>query len=153
MKRIALTLAGLGFGIAAAQAADSPIDVVKRLYAEPHPNHSAVYTARLQGLFDADARQANGAVGNLDFDFRLNGAPLTPSTVNDLTFRQADEGEDRAKVTVDGKGVKDGGKDGGKDETIVYDLVREGDGWRVDDAHAIGMPKWQLSTILRAAAQ
>ncbi len=48
---------------------------MKKLYAEPHPNHSAVYTKRLQGLFDADAKQANGATGNLDFDYRLNGEP------------------------------------------------------------------------------
>ena len=155
MKRIVLTVAALGFGIAAARAGDGPIDVVRQLYAQPHPDHSAVYTERLQRLFDADARQADGAVGNLDFDYRLNGTPLTPSTLGDLTFKAADEGKDRAKGTGDGKGGRDDGKDGGKDggrhETIIYDLVKVGDGWRVDDAHSIGTPKWQLSTILRAA--
>ncbi len=61
--------------------------------------------------------------------------------MNDLTFRQADEDEDRAKVTVHGKDAKGGGRDDGKDETIVYELVREGDGWRIDVARAIGMAK------------
>ncbi len=118
---------------------------MKKLYAEPHPNHSAVYSKRLQGLFDADAKQANGATGNLDFDYRLNGEPMKPDTVKNLSFKEATEGKDQAKVTVERKGG-----DGSK--AIVYDLVREDGGWKVSDAHAIGDRKWQLSTILKGEA-
>ena len=87
MKKILLTFGALGLALAPALAADpGPEAVVKKLYAEPHPKHSAVYTKRLQSLFDADAKQANGATGNLDFDYRLNGEPLKPDTVKNLTF-------------------------------------------------------------------
>jgi hypothetical protein len=142
--RTALALCVLALGPGPARAADpGPEAVVKRLYAEPHPKRSIVYTKRLQGLLDADARQANG---NLDFDYRLNGEPLKPDTVKDLTFKEAGEGQDQAKVTVERKGG-----DGSK--AIVYDLVREGGAWRVSDAHAIGDRKWQLSTILKGAAR
>ncbi|MGU3665919.1 hypothetical protein ACLBX9_17195 [Methylobacterium sp. A49B] len=147
MKKTLLALSLVGLGLAPALAADpGPEAVVKKLYAEPHPNHSAVYTKRLQGLFDADAKQANGATGNLDFDFRLNGEPMKPDTVKSLTFREATEGKDQAKVTVERKGG-----DGSK--SIVYDLVREDGGWKVSDAHAIGDRKWQLSTILKGEAR
>lgn len=147
LTRTALALCILALGAAPVRAADpGPEVVVKKLYAEPHPKHSAVYTRRLQGLFDADARQANGATGNLDFDYRLNGEPLKPDTVRDLTFKGVGEGQDQAKVTVVRKG-------GDQANAIVYDLVREGGAWRVDDAHAIGDRKWQLSAILKGAAR
>lgn len=147
MKRTVLALGVLALGLGPALAADpGPEAVVKKLYAEPHPKHSAVYTKRLQSLFDADAKQANGATGNLDFDFRLNGEPLKPDTVKDLTFKEAGEGKDQAKVTVERKG-------GNMANAIVYDLVREGGAWRVDDAHAIGDRKWQLSAILKGEAR
>ncbi|MCJ2070879.1 hypothetical protein MKK75_19140 [Methylobacterium sp. J-030] len=146
MKQTLLALSLIGLSLAPALAADpGPEAVVKKLYAEPHPNHSAVYSKRLQGLFDADAKQANGATGNLDFDFRLNGEPMKPDTVKNLTFKEATEGKDQAKVTVERKGG-----DGSK--SIVYDLVREDGGWKVSDAHAIGDRKWQLSTILKGEA-
>lgn len=146
MKQTAFALGFLVLGLAPALAAEpSPESVVKKLYAEPHPNHSAVYTKRLQGLFDADARQANGATGNLDFDYRLNGEPMKPDTVKNLTFKEATEGKDQAKVTVERKG-------GDGANSIVYDLVREDGGWKVSDAHAIGDRKWQLSTILKGEA-
>lgn len=88
----------------------------------------------------------NGATGNLDFDYRLNGEPLKPDTVKNLTFKEATEGKDQAKVTVERKGG-----DGSK--AIVYDLVREDGGWKVSDAHAIGDRKWQLTTILKGEAR
>ena len=147
MKQTLLALGVLAFGLAPVLAADpGPEAVVKKLYAEPRPNHSAVYTKRLQGLFDADAKQANGATGSLDFDYRLNGEPLKPDTVKALTFKEATEGKDQAKVTVERKGG-----DGSK--SIVFDLVREDGAWRVSDAHAIGDRKWQLTTILKGEAQ
>ncbi|MDP4026777.1 hypothetical protein Q8W71_29660 [Methylobacterium sp. NEAU 140] len=147
MKRTVLALGVLALGLGPALAADpGPEAVVKKLYAEPHPKHSSVYTKRLQSLFDADAKQANGATGNLDFDFRLNGEPLKPDTVKDLNFKEASEGKDQAKVTVERKG-------GNMANAIVYDLVREGGAWRVDDAHAIGDRKWQLSAILKGEAR
>jgi hypothetical protein len=147
MKQTAFALGFLALGLAPAFAAEpGPEAVVKKLYAEPHPKHSAVYTKRLQGLFDADAKQANGATGNLDFDYRLNGEPMKPDTVKSLTFKEAPEGKDQAKVTVQRKGG-----DGSK--AIVYDLVREDGGWKVSDAHAIGDRKWQLSTILKGEAK
>ena len=147
MKKTILALSLLGFGLAPALAADpGPEATVKKLYAEPHPNHSSVYSKRLQGLFDADAKQANGATGNLDFDYRLNGEPLKPDTVKNLTFKEATEGKDQAKVTVERKG-------GNGANVIVYDLVREDGGWRVSDAHAIGDRKWQLSPILKGESR
>ncbi len=147
MKKTALALGVIWLGLAPALAAESsPETVVKKLYAEPHPNHSAVYTKRLQGLFDADAKQANGATGNLDFDYRLNGEPLKPDTVKALTFKEATEGKDQAKVTVQRKG-------GNGAQAIVYDLVREDGAWKVSDAHAIGDRKWQLSAILKGEAK
>ncbi len=147
MKQTAFALGFLALGLAPALAAEpGPEAVVKKLYAEPHPNHSSVYSKRLQGLFDADAKQANGATGNLDFDYRLNGEPLKPDTVKNLTFKEATEGKDQAKVTVQRKGG-----DGAK--SIVYDLVREDGAWRVSDAHSIGDRKWQLSTILKGEAR
>ncbi|MFC6791919.1 hypothetical protein ACFQE0_21380 [Methylobacterium komagatae] len=145
-KQTVFALGLVAWGLAPALAAEAgPEAVVKKLYAEPHPNHSAVYTKRLQGLFDADAKQANGATGNLDFDYRLNGEPLKPDTVKNLTFKEATEGKDQAKVTVERKG-------GNGAQAIVYDLVREDGGWRVSDAHAIGDRKWQLTAILKGEA-
>ena len=147
MKKTVLAFSLLGFGLAPALAADpGPEAVVKKLYAEPHPKHSAVYTKRLQSLFDADAKQANGATGNLDFDYRLNGEPLKPDTVKSLTFKEATEGKDQAKVTVERKG-------GNGANAVVYDLVREDGTWKVSDAHAIGDRKWQLSAILKGEAR
>jgi hypothetical protein len=147
MKKTVVALGAILFGLAPALAAEvGPEAVVKKLYAEPHPKHSAVYTKRLQGLFDADAKQANGATGNLDFDFRLNGEPMKPDTVKALTFKEAGEGKDLAKVTVQRKG-------GDGAQAIVYDLVREDGAWKVSDAHSIGDRKWQLSTILKGEAK
>lgn len=144
MKKTAFALGVLALGLAPAPAAEpGPEAVVKKLYAEPHPKHSSVYTKRLQGLFDADAKQANG---NLDFDYRLNGEPLKPDTVKTLTFKEATEGKEQAKVTVDRKG-------GNGAQSIVYDLVKEDGAWRVSDAHSIGDRKWQLSTILKGEAR
>jgi hypothetical protein len=147
MKKTVVALGAVLFGLAPALAAEvGPEAVVKKLYAEPHPKHSAVYTKRLQGLFDADAKQANGATGNLDFDYRLNGEPMKPDTVKALTFKEAGEGKDLAKVTVQRKG-------GDGAQAIVYDLVREDGAWKVSDAHSIGDRKWQLSTILKGEAK
>ncbi len=144
MTKAALAIGIVWLGLAPALAAESsPETVVKKLYAEPHPKRSTVYTKRLQGLFDADAKQANG---NLDFDYRLNGEPMKPDTVKALTFKEATEGKDQAKVTVQRKG-------GNGAQAIVYDLVREDGGWKVSDAHAIGDRKWQLSSILKGEAK
>lgn len=140
MTRAAVLLVGLCLVFAPARAAEdiTPTDVVRQLYAEPRPDRSDLYTERLQGLFDARARQANG--GGLTFDYRLNHEPVGHDVAKDLSFVETRSGPRRAEVDV--SLVDD------RPQRIVYVLVREGSLWRVDDARSLGEPSWELSDIL-----
>lgn len=126
---------------ASAEPASDAVAVVKRIYATSDRVRAKVYSKRLQGLFDKDAKQAKGEVGNLDFDFAINGQDTQPGYKTTLRYEPGPEARDSAAVTVTFKNFEP--------QTLRYDLVRENGRWVVDEVRSLGKTRWVLSSVLK----
>jgi hypothetical protein len=137
---LTLLLSALLLGPASAQPAADPIGPVKRLYAVSDPREAKVYSKRLQSLFAADARRAKGEIGNLDFDFTVNGQDTEDNFKRTLRFEAGAAGPERASVKVSFRNFEP--------QILQYDLVRENGRWAIDEVRSLGKDKWVLSRIL-----
>ena len=128
---------------AGAQGAPDPVSAVRALYRET-PDAS-VYTDRLRDLLDADRRCAEetGEICNLDLDFLVNGQDVCDDFREEKRFRVIEETGGSAKALADFRNCVP--------QRLVFDLVRDGDGWFVDDVHSLTDGGWSLSDILQPA--
>jgi hypothetical protein len=121
-------------------AEETPVDVVRRLYAEPRAGASDLQTTRLRGLFAAAAARPPSG-GALTFDYRVNHEPVARDVTADLSFVETRSGPTRADVDV--SLVDD------RPQRLVYTVVREDGAWRIDDVRSLGEPSWLLSALLK----
>jgi len=145
-----LALVALGFLLALAVPAfsatyDSPKALLNSIY-ESYSTDSfpedgeEIYSARLKRLFAADReRTPEGEVGALDFDPFVNGQDYD---LSDLIIEEPAVAGDIASSTVRFVNL-------GEKNVLVISMVRETDGWKVDDVESIeGEVQWKLSEIL-----
>jgi len=145
-----LALVALGFLLALAVPAfsatyDSPKALLNSIY-ESYSTDSfpedgeEIYSARLKRLFAADReRTPEGEVGALDFDPFVNGQDYD---LSDLTIEEPVVAGETASSTVRFVNL-------GEKNVLVISMVRETDGWKVDDVESIeGEVQWKLSEIL-----
>jgi hypothetical protein len=98
---------------------------------------SRLYGRRLQKLIDADDRRTpKGDLGRLEFDVFING--------QDWEFEDIKVAADRAQVRASFINLK-------RPTEILFDLVRVGNSWRIDEVRSIKAPRWTMSKILRGA--
>ncbi len=88
-------------------------------------------------LFARDWREAKGEVGRLDFDPFVNGQDYE---VTAYTVSVEETGPDQARATVQMTNL-------GKRQTVVHDLARTANGWRIHDIRWPG-GKGSLRSIL-----
>jgi hypothetical protein len=132
---------------ALAEGYTDPKAVVEALYAgylppnEFPPDMSALQSKRLNDLYEADSKEANGEMGRIDFDPFINGQDydVTKVEVSDPAYAAG-----KALVRVN---VVNFGQPG---EFGVL-LVKESDGWKVDDVWHDGAEySYDLLDILQA---
>lgn len=85
-------------------------------------------------------RTPKGDAPDLDFDPVAAG---NDPSVHDLKIKTESESATQAVVIADFQSHQD------KERTVLrYLLVREPDGWKVDDILSVGKDKWQMSKII-----
>ena len=127
---------------AAAAPDQGPIEVVRAFYARDSIRAYEFYSARLRALFEADARNAAGEVGNLDFAFHVCGQDASEGWEKTLALELAGRGERHATVRVTFVSFKEA-------HELHYALVREKGRWLIDDVRSFGSQRWLLSKILK----
>jgi hypothetical protein len=130
-----------------AQDYSDPKAVVEALYAgylppnEFPPDMSALQSKRLNDLFEADSKEANGEIGRIDFDPFINGQDYDVSKVEVGEPAYA-AGKALVRVNV---------VNFGKPDEFGILLVKEGDAWKVDDVWNEGDDyRYDLLDILQA---
>ena len=112
-------------------AYDTPDALLKALYT-PYTtanydwdkwDESKLRSKELNALFAADLKEANGDVGRLDFDPYVDGQDYE---VTGLKIGTATVTGDTAKVEVTFKNFDSA-------EDLTFKLVKEADGWKIDD--------------------
>jgi hypothetical protein len=108
---------------------DDPVALLEYAYApygtgEFPEDPYELYSTNLKALIAADAaRTPEGEVGALDFDPFLGAQDYE---LADLTIGSAAIAGDTATVEVDFTNM-------GLDQTMLFSLVKEADGWKIDD--------------------
>jgi len=132
---------------ALAQDFSDPEAVVEALYAgygpayDYPPDQSPLMSERLNGLYEKDAKEADGEIGRIDFDPFING--------QDYQLDKLDIGEPyyaggKAVVRVSFENM-------GTPNEVGVLLAKEGDGWKIDDVwNADDEYSYDLLDILQA---
>ena len=132
MKRFLLALVALALTAFPAFAFDTPKDLLTALYAPYSKGDSFDWSKwdetkfrskHLNALFAKDLKEAKGDVGRLDFDPYVDGQDyqITGLKIGDATITGT-----TAKVEVTFKNFDTA-------EDLMFTLVKESDGWKVDD--------------------
>jgi hypothetical protein len=106
-----------------------PKALVEALYAgymppnEFPPDMSALQSKRLNGLFAADSKEADGEIGRIDFDPFINGQDYAVTKV-EVSEPSYAAGKALVRVNIVNFGEAD---------EFGLLLVKEGGGWKVDD--------------------
>jgi hypothetical protein len=139
-------------GPADAQPASTPDGMIRAIYRtyeidDVKGTIKDVASRRLKRLIEADEKATpKGEIGKLDFDVFVNGNDFKVSRVRVRIQPPPDDKPrvpDRAKVQATFISLK-------KPHEIVFDLVREGGQWKIDDATSMIGEKWTLTKILTA---
>ncbi|MET0437902.1 MAG: DUF3828 domain-containing protein [Devosia sp.] len=151
MRRLALVPALLlAFAAPAlAQPYETPQELLEAFY-EPYfsgdfPEFESDFrSAALNALYEADAENTpEGEIGALDFDPYIDGQDFD---LADLVIGEPEESEGFATVDVTFTNF-------GEPRHIVYDLVYEDGGWRIDDLAGENADfSYRLSEIFAEAA-
>ena len=154
MRRLAIVLA-LALFIAPARAETNrdPLALIRSIYrayvaaTERGPHIENIYSRRLQGLIDEDARNTPGGdAGTIDWDVFVDGNNWELSSIR---VAQVFNTGRRAQVRADFISLK-------ARHHMVFDLVRERGRWKVDDIRSMKVPSWTrpvwtMSKILTGA--
>jgi hypothetical protein len=132
MRRLVLSLVVILAGLTPAFAFDTPEALLKALYA-PYANGDSFDWSKwdetpfrskaLNELFARDAKEANGDVGRLDFDPYIDGQDYV---LTDLQIGTPAINGDKAAVDVTFKNMD-------TPDELMFTLVKEADGWKIDD--------------------
>jgi Protein of unknown function (DUF3828) len=132
MHRLILALIALAFTAAPAFAFDTPRALLEALYSPYSKGDSFDWNSwdetqfrskHLNELFAKDQKEADGEVGRLDFDPYIDGQDYQISA---LKIGDAAIDGDTATVEVTFKNFD-------TPDDLVFALVKETDGWKVDD--------------------
>jgi len=147
MRQLAVLALLLLSSPAPAEDYSDPKAVVEALYAgylppnEFPPDMSVLQSKRLNDLYEADSREANGEIGRIDFDPFINGQDY-----NVTKFEVSEPAYAAGKALV-GVNVVNFGE---ADEFGIL-LVKEAGGWKVDDVWNEGADySYDLLDILQA---
>lgn len=146
MRHLAFLVLALIASPAFAQDMSDPRAVVEALYAgyqppNAFPDTRALQSKRLNELFDADAKEANGELGRIDFDPFINGQDYDVSKVE---VSEAAYAAGKALVRVNVVNF-------GQPAEFGILLVKEADGWKVDDVWNEGSDySYDLLDLLQA---
>ncbi len=99
------------------------------------------FTPETARLLVRDRREAKGETGRLDFDPFVDGQDWEVTAV---AVTVAEEGSDRVTGTVRLTNV-------GKPQTVIHELVRTADGWRIHDIRWPGRKDTLRSILSRPA--
>jgi hypothetical protein len=136
MRKLLLAAFILVAGAAPALAFDTPQALLKALYA-PYSkpdfdwskfDETQFRSKELNALFAKDEKEANGEVGRLDFDPYVDGQDYQ---LTDMKFGTPVITGDKATVEVTFKNMD-------MEEDMVFALVKEADGWKIDDVKSKG---------------
>ena len=131
MRPLILAVAALAATIFPAFAYDTPAALLKALYT-PYTtanfdwdnwDESKLRSKELNALFAADLKEANGDMGRLDFDPYIDGQDYQ---ITDLKIGDATVTGTTAKAEVTFKNFDSA-------EDLTFTLVKEADGWKIDD--------------------
>jgi hypothetical protein len=136
-------------GAAPAFAYDTPADLMKAIYSHYTDakfdwdsfDEATVRSKALNMLFDKDAKEANGEVGRIDFDPYVDGQDyeITKLKIGAPTVKG-----DTATVEVKFNNFE-------MEEDMVFTLVKEADGWKIDDVNSKGgADPYDLKDIMSA---
>jgi hypothetical protein len=135
----------LGASSAHAKVDRDPVALIQAIYATyrgDNPGLPDIYSRRLQSLVDKDEKETpEGEVGRMDWDAFVNGQDwkLTELKIVPVS-QQADHAQVRATF-----------KNFDTPNDMLFDLVHEKSGWRIDDIQATLKPRWTMSKILTDA--
>ena len=152
LRRALLVFGLLLLAIAPAQAAAAPVfatpkAVLDYAYA-PYKtgkfldDNSVLYSKALNGLFaKANANTPDDDVGPIDFDVFTNAQDYQ---LTELAFGDPVPEGDGVKIPVTFKNFGDA-------ESLVFHLVKEADGWKINDIDCLTPDQtWTLSALLTA---
>lgn len=148
MRTLFTLLAFLATALPAA-AFDTPKALLDALYAPyfkadmDFSGQDALRSIGLKALFDADAKDANGEVGRIDFDPYIQGQDWDTKSV---TIGKPEVLGGTARVVADFTNFD-------RKNHLTYSLVLERDGWKVDDVYWLAdgdFPATSLRELLTA---
>lgn len=129
MRHFAFVALALIATPALAQDFSDPRAVIEALYAgygpayDYPPDQSPLFSERLNGLYEADAKETDGEIGRIDFDPFINGQDYQ---LGKLEIGDPYLASGKALVRVSFENM------GAPNELGVL-LVKEGDRWKIDD--------------------
>ena len=134
---------------AQAETANGPVAAITAIYKayqsapSKGPDIGKVYSAQLQALIDADAKATpDGEVGKIDWDVFVDGQDWE---ISELKIAVVSEDGDRAQVSASFVNL-------GEPREMLFDLVREGGRWLVNDVQSLKPGgRWTMSKILTGA--
>lgn len=155
MRRVLILLAILVVGVLPAQAFDDPKGLLEAVYVRYQPGGSPAdpeqfYSARLKGLVAANLERnaldaTTGEVDDvsapqlLDFDPFIEGSN---ALLSEVTIGQPVVMDNHAVATVNFANFD-------HRAMLSIAMVREGDGWKVDDIASFSGENWLLSWLLQ----
>jgi len=151
MRRVALAF-GFLLGLASAASAQpyaSPEALLEAFY-EPYfsgdfaEDESIFRSSALQGLYEQDeANTPDGEMGALGFDPYVNGQDFD---IDNFEIVETDISGDVATAEVHFTNL-------GEPTELIYDLVFEDNGWRIDDVTSVSRGReYRLSEIFEEAS-
>jgi len=147
MRRFAFLAVALIAAPALGQDFSNPRAVVETLYAgygpayDFPPDPSPLFSERLNGLFEADAQEANGDIGRIDFDPFINGQDYQVTAL-EIAEPYLAGGKAVVRVSFENMGMP---------SEVGLLLVQEAEGWKIDDVWNGGEEySYDLLDILQA---
>ena len=142
-------LAAFAAGPALAEDFTDPVKLLEAVYAQYSPTVGfsdpdftrTQQSKRLNALYDADAAEANGEIGRIDFDPYVNGQDFD---IQNLSIEPPYYAGGKALVKVTFTNF-------GSPQDLGVLLVKEGEAWKIDDLFAASPDySYDLLDILQA---
>lgn len=135
----------LGSASAHAQVDADPVSFIKAIYATYKGTEAGLphmYSQRLQGLVDKDLKGTpEGEVGRIDWDVFVDAQD---TELTQLKIALVSKSATTAQVRATFKNFKE-------PKNILFDLVLEKGGWRIDEIQQTLKPRWIMSKLLTDA--
>lgn len=128
--------------------ANETLALVRSFYERaPGPDH-LLFSARLEKFRAAAlarSREIDAPVAGLDFAFYLNAQDAEIGYLKSLRIAQIRNDGKRARVRATMRNYRP--------VELWFDLVREGEQWRIDEVQSRRDPRWTLSRLYMAGAK